>query len=573
MPSEEEIEGEVLKTYLYTEEYYKKQISSPIYLQTAKFCTELSLEFESNPNYENKKYFERMDIIKAQFSIELNTNLFVASCIQIELEGGDKSVKIKNQKEMHLNYLVNLFVKYEDNEMKQLMDKDNIETFDRLKNFVKNSRDNNNDIEEKTERKLMIKLEKKQKASEIIENKRKDYYNNIENFAKNVEILNSRKSKNSDLESRKNFFKEEKEWEDIANLKNEKNQMDYSTQIVNDRWLIPSYYSLSQDINLSNDEQVNNKLYTYLDAIYLINDKIRKRRNTAKMWIYNEVENWLKQTCLKNNKKFSGFSMVVGGSSLIGADSADSDLDIIFVIPIICLLNKEINDCELCKNSINKNQQLCTDHDLLYGDGINNESFTSHIWGVINDIRKEKVSSAYRINIIRGRVSSINIVYAGQNMDILFAVVPYEKIPDLIDLNNHENNEVIKNNLNLMDSLINDMIKINGIFYNQRRQIYSNMFGYLSGSILFVMAAKICLIYPFGELNFLLQKFFQIYSAWAWPLPLIIEDITNTDPVKNFNDFWDFNKLKLNEESSKSGDKMPILTSLFPEQNTAHNVN
>uniref|UniRef100_A0A915NSL3 polynucleotide adenylyltransferase n=1 Tax=Meloidogyne floridensis TaxID=298350 RepID=A0A915NSL3_9BILA len=101
------------------------------------------------------------------------------------------------------------------------------------------------------------------------------------------------------------------------------------------------------------------------------------------------------------------------------------------------------------------------------------------------------------------------------------------------------------------------------------------MFGYLSGSILFVMAAKICLIYPFGELNFLLQKFFQIYSAWAWPLPLIIEDITtNKDPdIKNFNDFWDFNKLKLNEESSKSGDKMPILTSSFPEQNTAHNVN
>jgi len=81
-----------------------------------------------------------MEVIKSQFNIELNTNLFVASCIQIELEGGDKSVKIKNQKEMHLNYLVNLFVKYEDIEMKQLMDKDDIETFNKLKNFVKNSR-------------------------------------------------------------------------------------------------------------------------------------------------------------------------------------------------------------------------------------------------------------------------------------------------------------------------------------------------------------------------------------------------------------------------------------------------
>ena len=65
----------------------------------------------------------------------------------------------------------------------------------------------------------MLKLEKKQKASEIIENKRKDYYNNLENFAKNVEILNSKKSKKGDLESRKNFSKEEKEWEEVANLK------------------------------------------------------------------------------------------------------------------------------------------------------------------------------------------------------------------------------------------------------------------------------------------------------------------------------------------------------------------
>ena len=28
------------------------------------------------------------------------------------------------------------------------------------------------------------------------------------------------------------------------------------------------------------------------------------------MWIYNEVENWLKQTCLKNNKKFSGSKII-----------------------------------------------------------------------------------------------------------------------------------------------------------------------------------------------------------------------------------------------------------------------
>uniref|UniRef100_A0A1I8B574 Type II toxin-antitoxin system RelE/ParE family toxin n=1 Tax=Meloidogyne hapla TaxID=6305 RepID=A0A1I8B574_MELHA len=73
----------------------------------------------------------------------------------------------------------------------------------------------------------------------------------------------------------------------------------------------------------------------------------------------------------------------------------------------------------------------------------------------------------FKINVIRGRVSVINIVYEGQKMDILFAIVPYKNIPDSIDLTKNENKEIIKNNLNLMDKLINDMIEINELIYNQ----------------------------------------------------------------------------------------------------------
>nr|CAD2192104.1 unnamed protein product [Meloidogyne enterolobii] len=46
------------------------------------------------------------------------------------------------------------------------------------------------------------------------------------------------------------------------------------------------------------------------------------------------------------------------------------------------------------------------------------------------------------------------------------------------------------------------------------RHIYSNIFGYLSGTILLIMSAKICLLYPNGNLLFLLRKFFLIYSIW-----------------------------------------------------------
>uniref|UniRef100_A0A1I8B4M6 PAP_central domain-containing protein n=1 Tax=Meloidogyne hapla TaxID=6305 RepID=A0A1I8B4M6_MELHA len=40
--------------------------------------------------------------------------------------------------------------------------------------------------------------------------------------------------------------------------------------------------------------------------------------------------------------------------------------------------------------------------------------------------------------------------------------------------------------------------------------------------------------------------------------------------LKNFKEFWQINKLNSTEDSAN---QMPILTSLFPEQNTAHNVN
>jgi len=60
----------------------------------------------------------------------------------------------------------------------------------------------------------------------------------------------------------------------------------------------------------------------------------------------------------------------------------------------------------------------------------------------------------------------------------------------------------------------------NYIFFNYQstihlaRQIYSNIFGYLSGTILLIMTAKICLLYPNGNLLFLLRQFFLIYSIW-----------------------------------------------------------
>uniref|UniRef100_A0A914MUU5 polynucleotide adenylyltransferase n=3 Tax=Meloidogyne TaxID=189290 RepID=A0A914MUU5_MELIC len=222
-------------------------------------------------------------------------------------------------------------------------------------------------------------------------------------------------------------------------------------------------------------------------------------------------------------------------------------------------------------------------------------------------------------------------------MDILLAPIPFKNIPESLNLTSYEDDEIINDNLNTLNKLIDKMMETDDIQYiksililtgyrytyrakfhlihystrenftlllravklwAKKKHIYSNIFGYLSGSILIVMVTKICLIYPFGEINFLLQQFFQIYGACcllvkaipkinnvpnmnyqairSWPLPLITEQMTLNileDKFKNFKNFWTFDKLNSSEDGLFSGDKMPILTSLFPEQNTAHNVN
>ncbi|KAL7080478.1 hypothetical protein ACQ4LE_000835 [Meloidogyne hapla] len=105
------------------------------------------------------------------------------------------------------------------------------------------------------------------------------------------------------------------------------------------------------------------------------------------------------------------------------------------------------------------------------------------------------------------------------------------------------------------------------------RQIYSNVFGYLSGTILLIMSAKICLIYPNANLIFLLRQFFLIYSIWPWPIPLILDSFETSDFLhsKDIKESWNLKNLLPSE--NRDGDRMPVITSLFPNQNSSYNVN
>lgn len=77
-----------------------------------------------------------------------------------------------------------------------------------------------------------------------------------------------------------------------------------------------------------------------------------------------------------------------------------------------------------------------------------------------------------------------------------------------------------------------------------------------------ILMAKVCQLYPTAEPVRLLQGFFLFYSMWNWPLPITIAevraDIPGGLPV------W---------QAATSHDLMPILTPAYPSQNSTYNVN
>lgn len=59
--------------------------------------------------------------------------------------------------------------------------------------------------------------------------------------------------------------------------------------------------------------------------------------------------------------------------------------------------------------------------------------------------------------------------------------------------------------------------------WSKNKGVYSQIYGYLGGAGFSIMLAKICQLYPNYSPLQLLDRFFFIYSNWAWSIPVTIE--------------------------------------------------
>lgn len=107
-------------------------------------------------------------------------------------------------------------------------------------------------------------------------------------------------------------------------------------------------------------------------------------------------------------------------------------------------------------------------------------------------------------------------------------------------------------------------------YWARQRGLYSNMLGFLGGINFAILVAQICQLYIRACPFTLVQKFFEVFSMWQWPNPVMLrsfEDLQMQDtegrPLPVWNSLTNFkDALHI----------MPIITPAYPAMNSAYNV-
>lgn len=176
-------------------------------------------------------------------------------------------------------------------------------------------------------------------------------------------------------------------------------------------------------------------------------------------------------------------------------------------------------------------------------------------------------------------VPIIKIEFAGISIDLILATLNVSRIPldmtldDKDLLKNIDEKDMRSLNGTRVTDEILQLVPKPTVFkhalrcikmWAQERAIYGNIFGFPGGVAWAMLVARICQLYPNAVSAVIVEKFFNIYTKWSWPQPVLLKPIEDGPlQVRVWNP-----RLYPNDRQHR----MPVITPAYPSMCATHNI-
>lgn len=176
-------------------------------------------------------------------------------------------------------------------------------------------------------------------------------------------------------------------------------------------------------------------------------------------------------------------------------------------------------------------------------------------------------------------VPIIKIEFAGISIDLICAKLDILRVPKDMTLDNKnllknldEKDLRCLNGTRVTDEIL-QLVPKPTVFkhalrcikmWAQQRAVYANVFGFPGGVAWAMLVARICQLYPNTVSAVIIEKFFQIYSQWNWPQPVLLKQIEDGPlQVRVWNP-----RLYPHDRQHR----MPVITPAYPSMCATHNI-
>ncbi|CAD8076463.1 unnamed protein product [Paramecium primaurelia] len=325
-----------------------------------------------------------------------------------------------------------------------------------------------------------------------------------------------------------------------------------SSQEINNE-LKKAHGRIDYDPNLMHHQCNKSQLLSFIEteSLQAIEENQQKSKE-IQAYLGDIVKKWSQQ-CAKEKRinedhlKYCSAVLLPYGSVLLGVADSKSDIDLICIAP----------------EFIDRREQF----------------FNGLFYLLSNEQGMEQIN---KIESTSNPI--IKMIYKGFHIDINFAQLNSDRVPENID----ENLDELRRNL--LQSEDKSMYALNGRKngilisksmpdhsqfvqalkiikqWAKKRKVSSNIIGYLGGISWAILMAKICQLFPRVDVCQTVSLFFQIYSQWNWKIPVVIDE---SDP-----EIETFKTLCWKRDEDKRNDKiMQIITPAYPFFNTTFKVN